>query len=87
MPEAHQRAALAGVVLAVVAGAACCALPLLVAGGALATLGTWLVNPIAGALAGVIAFVIVAAAARARRPCNQTEPSVGEPHDATGEQN
>lgn len=74
MPEAHQRAALAGVVLAVVAGAACCALPLLVASGALAALGTWLVNPVAGALVGVIGLVVVAAAARARRPRNPTEP-------------
>ena len=56
MPEAHQRATLAGVVLAVVAGMACRALPLLVASGALATLGTWLVNPIAGALVGLIAL-------------------------------
>jgi hypothetical protein len=84
MPEAHQRAALAGVVVAVVAGAACCALPLLVASGAVATLGAWLVNPIAGALAGVIALVIAAAAVRARRPRN-LEPSLGEPHDATGQ--
>ncbi len=86
MPDAHERAALAGVVLAIAAGAACCAPPLIVASGGLATLGAWVVNPVAGALAGVIALVIVAAAVRARRPCDPTEPSVGEPHDATRDQ-
>jgi hypothetical protein len=86
MPEAHERAALAGVVLAVAAGTACCALPLAVASGALATVGAWVVNPIAGALVGAVALVIVGAAVRARGPCDQTEPSVREPHDRTRDQ-
>jgi hypothetical protein len=87
MPEARERAALAGVVLAVAAGAACCALPLIVASGALATLGAWVLNPVAGALAGVIAVVIVVAAVRARRPCSPDRgASLGEPHDGTRDQ-
>jgi DNA-binding transcriptional ArsR family regulator len=66
MPEDHQRAPVAGVVLAVVAGAACCALPVIVASGALATLGTWLVNPVAGSIVGFAVVVVVVAALRAR---------------------
>ena len=64
-------------VLVLVAAAACCLLPALVAGGALATVAAWVLHPIFGVLAGLVAFVVVIALMRSRRRCDPTETRPG----------
>ena len=64
-------------VLALVAAAACCLLPALVAGGVLATVAAWVLHPIFGVLAGLVAFVVVIALMRSRRRCDPTETRPG----------
>jgi len=77
-----ERFAVAGAILAIVAGVVCCALPLIVTSGALATVGTWLVNPLAGAVVGIAVIVILAASLQARRSCQWSDEH-GEINDTT----